>query len=154
MDTNAKIAKHYWNKLMGDSHELMPLDSSLFNDHLEAIGLNVVATAELPKETRYSMATPDSAWRTMVAVWEMAPKEDRIIQDVDRFATAVERIINEEGAYVEELDRRHGHRKAVQTLVKGGAITIGKHGVLTANTEAAMKTLEERWNLVMGGKGL
>ena len=73
-DTNKKIAKKYWNKLMGDSPELMPLDYSLFNDLIKAIFINVVATTGRLKETRYSMGTPDYAWRKMVEVWEKAPK--------------------------------------------------------------------------------
>ena len=35
--TNDKIDKNYHNKLMGDSPELMPLDSSLFRDLIEKV---------------------------------------------------------------------------------------------------------------------
>ena len=34
---NSQIARHYRNRLMGDSPELMPLDSSLFGDLIEKV---------------------------------------------------------------------------------------------------------------------
>eukprot|EP01050_Picozoa_sp_SAG11_P031448 SAG11_NODE_9773_length_881_cov_1.734015_2_plen_171_part_01 len=128
---NAALAKRCFGKLFGDSPEMMPLDSSLFNDLIEAIGLNVVASAGA-----HSMATPNQAWETMTAVWAKAPTEARIIQDIDRVMKAIDAIIEKEGAYVEEWDARHGHRKATQQAVKGGALRIGKNGVLTAEAEA------------------
>ena len=110
------------NKLMGDSPELMPLDSSLFNDLIEGVALHVVGTTTLPKGERYSMGLPDDAWRTMCEVWSRAPSSERIIEDIDRFKKAVEKIIAAEGCYVEEYDARHGHRKSMQKAVKGGGV--------------------------------
>ena len=66
-ETNDNVAGHYRNKLMGDSPELMPLDSSLFGDLIEKVAWLVVATAKADENNRYSMATPDLAWKTMVA---------------------------------------------------------------------------------------
>jgi len=43
----------------------------------------VVATAFMFGEGRLTMATPDEAWRMMLAVWRMVPSSDRIIQDID-----------------------------------------------------------------------
>ena len=48
---------------MGDSPELMPLDSSLFSDQIENVAKLVVATASLEEEERFTMATPDKAWK-------------------------------------------------------------------------------------------
>ena len=42
--TNKYINKRFQNKLMGDSLDLVPLDLSLFNNLIEAIGINIVAT--------------------------------------------------------------------------------------------------------------
>ena len=98
------------------------------------------------------MVTPDSTWRTMVEVWDKAPKEFCVIQYVDHFFTAVERIINEEGAYVEEFDVCHDHRKATQILVQGGAITINNNRILTTDAELSMSELEQMWNTEMGVK--
>ena len=137
---------------MGDSHKLMPLDSSLFNYLIEEIAMDVVSTTGRSKEMRYSKVTPDSAWRKIVEVWEKSPKEFRVIQDVDRFATADEIIINEEGAYVDKFGVRHGHRKATQRLAQSGEIAIDNNGILTEDTELAMRELEQRWNTEIGVK--
>ena len=110
---------------------------------IEAIG--VVATGALEKGKRYSMGLPDEAWRTMTETWKKAPIERRVIQDIDRFEKALDRIIEEDGAYVEEWDVRHGHRKATQQAVKGGAMITGRNVVLTAEAEEGMRVLEERW---------
>ena len=71
------------------------------------------------------MATPADAWATMCATWKTdgAVSSKRIIQDIDRVANAIDRIIEENGAYVEELDRRSGHRKAAMLISRGGALT-------------------------------
>ena len=130
---------------MGDSPELMPLDSSLFNDLIEAIGNNVCATGEMEKGTGYSMGTPNEAWRTMTEVWKTTPSSARIVQDVDRFLVALERIIEEEGAYVEEFDARKGHRRATQKAIKGGALFLTAGGCLTPTAMEAMRELLKSW---------
>ena len=105
---------------MGDSPELMPLDSSLFSDHIENVAKLVVYTAKLPEEERYTMGTPDKAWRTMVAAWSQLSPE-RIIEDVSRFRGVLDKIIAAEGAYVADQDLRNGHRRLMRRLVRGGA---------------------------------
>ena len=118
--TNREVHDRYKDKLMGDSPELMPLDSSLFGDQIEKVAWLVMTTAHLEKEKRFSMGTPDEAWRTMVAAWDLVP-EERIVEDVERFVTALEAIIAAKGAYVEDMDLRNGHREVMQRLVRGGA---------------------------------
>ena len=122
--TNLFVAKYYHNKLMGNSPELMPLDSSLFSDLIEGVALRVVGTTTLAKGERYLMEFPDDSWRTMCEVLSRAPSLVRIIQDVNRFKVALRNIIAAEGCYVEEYDARHGHRKAMQKAVKGGCSTL------------------------------
>ena len=138
-DTNLLIANHYRGKLMGDSPELMPLDSSLFSDQIEKVAELVVSTASLPDDEKYSMATPDRAWRTMVDAWTRVP-EHRILQDIDRFRSALDAIIAAKGAYVEDADLRNGHRKLMRRLVRGGATRPGVEGGTT--TERLRKGLE------------
>ena len=99
--TNGKIHGRYRNRLMGDSPELMPLDSSLFNDLIKGIALNIVATGSIGRGRRYSMGLPVNAWRTMTAVWETTPSSCRVIQDIDRFGKALDCIIEAKGSYVE-----------------------------------------------------
>ncbi len=113
------IAWYYRDKLMGDSPELMPLDSTLFGDQIEWVAWLVVSTAMLPVKEQYSMATPDEAWRTMVDAWTQVP-ESRIVDDIDRFTLALNAIIEAKGAYVADMDLRKGHRALMQRLVRGG----------------------------------
>ena len=47
--TNNLVANYCKDKLMGDSSELMPLDSSLFSDTIEKLTWLVVSTAKLAK---------------------------------------------------------------------------------------------------------
>eukprot|EP01050_Picozoa_sp_SAG11_P022140 SAG11_NODE_4107_length_2062_cov_3.650535_1_plen_113_part_00 len=69
--TNEKVTEYYKDALFGDSPEMMPLDSSLFNDLIEAIGKNVCATVGLPEGERHTMATPDAAWDTICEAWKI-----------------------------------------------------------------------------------
>ena len=123
----------------------MPLDSSLFNDLIEGVALHVVGTTMLPKGERYSMGPPDDAWRTMCEVWSRAPSSERIIEDIDRFKKAVEKIIAAEGCYVEEFDACHGHRKSMQKVMKGGAFNVMATGTFTEKAMEGMRELESSW---------
>ena len=138
-DTDLLIAGHYRGKLMGDSPELMPLDSSLFSDLIEKVAWLVVSTAALVEE-KYSMATPNEAWRTMVAAWTQVP-EKRIVDDIDRFAVALGAIITAKGAYVSDCDLRNGHRRLIQSLVRGR--TRAEDSGCESITERLNKGLEE-----------
>ena len=111
--TNDVVAPYYCDSLMGDSPELMPLDSSLFGNLIEKVTWLVVTMENASDRERYVMGTPDEACRAMVAAWELVP-EARIWQDIGWFRSAVETIIAAGGAYVKECDLRNGHRKAMQ----------------------------------------
>ena len=67
---------------MGDSPELMFLDSSFSNDLIRSSALNAVVTAKLPKEGRHLMDTADKARWTMFAVWETT-LFDRFVQGIN-----------------------------------------------------------------------
>ena len=130
---------------MGDSPELMPLDSSLFSDHIENVAKLVVYTAKLPVEERYTMGTPDRAWRTIVAAWSQLSGE-RIVQDVGRFSGAIDAIIAAEGAYVADHDLRNGHRRLMRRLVRGGAPVGGGYSATTAALlEKGLDELKKSW---------
>ena len=110
----------YKDKLMRDSPKLMPLDSSFFNDLVEGIGMDVVATRSMEREVKYSVGLPDNIWRTMNAVWEITLTSCRIIQDIDRFSKAIDGIIEAEGNYVEDYYGTHGHQRATQKPMSRG----------------------------------
>ena len=121
---------------MGDSPELMPLDSSLFGDLVESVAWLVTSTKHQDEDKRYSMITPDRAWRTMTAAWEQIPSK-RIVEDIGRFTSALDAIIAAGGAYVEDMDLRDGHRKKMQELVRGGSLRGVSEG--RAATEAVIE---------------
>ena len=111
--TNILVAKYYRNKLMDDSPELMPRDSSLFNNLIEGVALHVVGTTTLVKGGSYLMGLSDDACRTMCEVWSRALSLMWIIQNVDRSKVALRKIIAAEGCYVEEYNTRHGQGEAM-----------------------------------------
>ena len=65
-----------------------------------------------------------------------------IVEDVDRVLAAIDRIIGGGGAYVEELDRRSGHRKAAQLISRGG--------VLTPQAQVGMQAQLQMWGGLSG----
>ena len=83
-NTNEHVATHYRDRLMGDSPELMPLDSSLFGDLIETVARLVVTSKKLGDDERFSMATPDLAWKTITSAWELV-RPERIVDDIARF---------------------------------------------------------------------
>ena len=145
-DTNDKVSAWYRNKLMGDSPELMPLDSSLFSDLIEKVAWLVISTGKLEKGEKYSMATPDEAWRTMVAAWELV-ETGRIVADVSRFTAALDAIIAAKGAYVSDYDLRNGHRVVMRRLVRGGALqrVSGDVAATEALVAKGLREVLESW---------
>ena len=142
---NGKIHGRYRNRLMRDIPKLMPLDSSFFNDFIEGIALNNVATGSMGRGSRYSMGIPDDAWRTMTVVWETTMSSCRVIQDIERFRKSLDCIIEAKGYYVEEYNCRHGHRKETQKAVSGGALILTAEGNLTDRAMEGMQELEALW---------
>ena len=65
------------------------------------------------------MGTPDEAWKTMIAAWVLIPKQ-RIVDDIERFVSAVDSIIEAEGCYVSGMDLRNGHRRVMRRMVRRG----------------------------------
>ena len=135
---------------MGDSPELMPLDSSLFSDHIENVAKLVVYTAKLPVGERYTMGTPDETWRTIVAAWSQLDAE-RIIQDVMRFSDVLDSIIEADGAYVSDKDLRNGHRRLMRRLVRGGMpVGGGDSAVTAARLQKGLDEAKKSWEGMTG----
>ena len=144
-ETNAVLPRHYRDRLMGDSPELMPLDSSLFSDLIEKVAWLVVSTTSLKAEGKhYSMDTPDNAWKTMVAAWGEIPQK-RVVDDIKRFESALDAIIAADGAYVSDKDLRNGHRMVMQRLVRGGAIRNGDNNGTKMTVEEGLDKIMASW---------
>ena len=54
------------------------------------------------------MNTPKNAWKTMVAVWCNISKM-RIVEDIKRFESLLDAIIEADGAGISDNDLRNGH---------------------------------------------
>ena len=144
-ETNAVLPRHYRDRLMGDSPELMPLDSSLFSDLIEKVAWLVVSTTSLKAEGKhYSMDTPDNAWKTMVAAWGEIPQK-RVVDNIKRFESALDAIIAADGAYVSDKDLRNGHRMVMQRLVRGGAIRNGDNNGTKMTVEEGLDKIMASW---------
>ena len=81
----------------------------------------------------FSFSTPKEIARGLKHIWESkmgTPSSARIIQDVDLALKALEIVYRENGAAVEGLADRNGHRRKVvgegKSLSWGGARTKGK----------------------------
>ena len=100
------------------------------------------------------MATPDEAWRTMVDAWSILP-EERIVNDIDHFVTALDAIIAAKGAYVSDHDLRNGHRRLMRRLVRGGARVQGGNSVSTAERlQKGLDAVKESWAGLTANSGV
>jgi len=114
-DTNQNDA-HYKDRPVGNSPEVMPLDNNLNADLVYGHSLHIAVTRHLdsrkPEEAKlkFHCGTPESTASSLKRTWEIYPSNERVAQDIRRHLKALDRIIEEEGAYVEEMDTRHGRR--------------------------------------------
>jgi len=115
-DTNAAVAKHYLNRLVGDSPEFCPLDSNLFSDFEFAMRQNMAHTYWLPHDhpDKWLACTAKHVQRLMELTWahDGAVRSERIVEDICRFPAALDAVIAAKGAKVEHLDNRTGRRKS------------------------------------------
>ena len=125
-----------------DSPEFMPLYNSLSRDILHSLRFHCVFSRFVPdgegtdkeeRKLRFSFSTPKEIARGLKRIWESkmgTPSSARIIQDVDLALKALEIIYRANGAAVEGLADRNGHRRKVvgegKSVSWGGARTKGK----------------------------
>ena len=120
----------------------MPLDNSLNRNILHILRFHCVLSRflldgegieEEERNIRFSFSTPKEIARGLKRIWESkmgTPSLARIIQDVDLALKVFEIVYQTNGAAVEGLDDRNGHRLKVvgegESFVWGGAQTKGK----------------------------
>ena len=73
---------------------------------------------------------------------------DRIIQDIDKWAVAIDKIIEMEGCIVPELDLRNGHRKASSRIARGGNLLPHAEQATSGGTGANMA--QALWTEIKG----
>ena len=115
--TNA--GTRYEGNLVGNSPELMPLDTHLFNDLKKGVVDHVVATGHLPPgdPDKFSMGTPKELWSAMTRVWEYTPTSHRIVSDIKKWPIAVKKIMEAKGTIVPDMDERHGRRTTMPMVM-------------------------------------
>eukprot|EP00966_Prymnesium_polylepis_P260274 6012519-Prymnesium_polylepis.1 len=108
---STNLGTRYAGKLVGNSPELMPLDSNLFADLEYAIKQHCAITHDLDKEDpkKFCLGTPAQVWSAMIRSWEMIPAH-RIATDVKRWETALGMVYYMQGCMVPDLNNRHGRR--------------------------------------------
>ena len=120
----------------------MPLDNSINRDILHSLRFHCVLSRfvldgegpdEEERNMRFSFSTPKEIARGLKRIWESkmgTPSSARIIQDVDLALKALEIFYLENGAAVEGLADRNGHRQKVvgeaKSVSSGVARTKGK----------------------------
>ena len=132
----------YSGRPVGNSPKFMTLDNSLnryilhsfrFHCVLSRFVLDREGTDEEESNMQFSFSTPREIARGMKRIWESkmgTPSSARIIEDVDLALKALEIVYLENGAAVEGLADRNGHRRKVvgegKSVSWGGARTKGK----------------------------
>ena len=120
----------------------MPLDNSLNIDILNYLRFHCVlsrfvldgeGTDEEERNTKFSFSTPREIARGMKRIWESkmgTPSSARIMEDVDLALKALEIVYLANGASVEGLADRNGHRRKLlgegESVSWGGARTKSK----------------------------
>ena len=132
----------YAGRPVCNSPKFMPLDNSLnryilhylrFHCVLSRFVLDGEGTDEEESNMRFSFSTPREIARGMKRIWDSkmgTPSSARIIQDVNLELKALEIVYCENGAAVEGMVDRNGHRRKVvgegESVSWGGARTKGK----------------------------
>jgi hypothetical protein len=123
---NDSFGLRWKQRPIGNSPKLMPLDNLLNQDVHKSVQKHTVMSLTLRTEWKndslFSMATPKEASRAYRRIFDpragVAPKPERIVQDVKKVMNALQVIFDAEGVYVPGL--------------AGGRTPSGRH---TATTE-------------------
>ena len=119
----------FFGRTIGNSPEMMPLDSTLNADVDGSVRYHISLTTHLPEDDirKFSMSTPKRGSRAYHRIWEEVPCSRRIIEDTDWFLTAIQVISDHDGKAVAGLGSRKGHRnEETRSLKKKGGIRIKK----------------------------
>ena len=109
---NDHFGPKWWRRPIGNSPELMPLDNSLNQDVHESVRRHTVMSLTIRdrdnKDDRLiTMTTPKETARSYKRIFDpttgVAPKSERILQDVNKVVHALQVIYEAEGVYVPGL---------------------------------------------------
>ena len=85
-----------------------------------SIDFHVALTYKLSRDNplKFQLGTPREAFRCMERCWEVEPTNKRVLEDIQGWEFAIDKIIDACGCVVHGLALRHGHRD--QNGRKGG----------------------------------
>ena len=95
----------YYDHAVGNTLEVMPLDTSLFNDLDEGVERHIIYTSRLPQEDprKFSLSTPSRASSAFRRVWKGCPSATRIKQDIQKLTWNMQSIVDAKGCVVPGL---------------------------------------------------
>jgi hypothetical protein len=112
---NERVHKRYNDCLVGNRPEMArALDSYGFADLMVSIKFHAALglTYKLPPDNplKFQLGTPNEAFKCLYRCWEIEPTLERVVEDIESWVYAVDKIIEARGAIVSGLALRHGHR--------------------------------------------
>lgn len=103
----------YEEKLVGNSPEICRgLDSHGFAD-LEAAVIHfttLTSIYDINDNRAFRMGTPTQVWSTLIRCWDVAPRSERIVEDISKFKFVLEKIIAANGCVLRDEALRSGAR--------------------------------------------
>jgi len=114
--------KRYQGRPVGNSPELMPLDSCLNRDIHMAVDTACANTSAMKDDNpkKFSMRTPKHGTSAYLRLLQtnIAPTSKRIVQDIELFPKAVVAISNAEGKLIPDLCARSAYGKRLAAFGK------------------------------------
>ena len=144
---------------VGNSPKFMPLYNSLnsLNRYILkslrfycVLSLSIIDGKEIKKEERklcFSFSTPREIAQGLKRLWDSkmgTPSSERIIQDVDLALKALEIVYRENGASVEGLPDRNGHKRKV--VGKGKRVRLSDVEVQRPKVRVASANSPKRYS--------
>ena len=129
----------YDGRPVGNIPECMPLDNILNREILHSLRFHCVVgrffidgegTYEEERNMRFRFSTPKEFARGLKRIWESkmgTPSSVRIIQDVDLALKALKIVYRANGAAVQGMDDRNGHRKKVVGEGESGSWGVSRN---------------------------
>ena len=76
-----------------------------------SIAFHVALTYKLARDNplKFQLGTPKEGMRCMKRCWKVEPTNARVLQDIESWEFALDRIIEARGCLVHGLALRHGH---------------------------------------------
>lgn len=134
------------------SPEMMPLDFHLFNDwHIGAHDA-IIKTSHLPpgppdkpsKYGRYGAGTPTALSETLRYAWDSNPSAERIVEDVTRWPTTIELIIQHKGCVIPDALIQHAGCSKTKRKGSGDVRRIGQNPEIAHVARERQKVLRSK----------